>query len=158
MSRIEKKSSEPSFTVATTSHELRGDYSKAAADFTIRQDWSQYGEAEHALWRKLYARQAALMPKYAAKAVQQSLDDLDFSGAIPDLEKVSGKLHAATGWYPLLPVFRRLGFRSAREIAGERYALKALRGDFHAMNESAHAGSASSIRRGDESVRGVQEA
>jgi phenylalanine-4-hydroxylase len=98
MSRIEKKSSEPSFTVATTSHELRGDYSKAAADFTIRQDWSQYSEAEHALWRKLYARQAALMPKYAAKAVQQSLDDLDFSGAVPDLEKVSGKLHAATGW------------------------------------------------------------
>ena len=76
MSRIEKKSSEPSFTVATTSHELRGDYSKAAADFTIQQDWSQYTEAEHALWRKLYARQAALMPKYAAKAVQQSLDDL----------------------------------------------------------------------------------
>ena len=70
MSRMEKKNSEPSFTVATTSHELRGDYSKAAADYTIQQDWSQYTEAEHALWRQLYQRQAALMPKYAAKVVQ----------------------------------------------------------------------------------------
>ena len=98
MSRIEKKASEPSFTVATTSHELRGDYSNAAADFTIQQDWNRYTEAEHALWRKLYQRQASLMPKYAAKVVQQSLDQLDFSGAIPNLENVSRKLQAATGW------------------------------------------------------------
>lgn len=39
-------------------------------------------------------------------------------------------LHARTGWYPLMPLFRRLGIRSAREIARERYAIKALRGDF----------------------------
>jgi hypothetical protein len=39
-------------------------------------------------------------------------------------------LHAAQGWYPLLPVFRRLGLRSRNEIDRERYALKALRGDF----------------------------
>jgi hypothetical protein len=42
-------------------------------------------------------------------------------------------LHAMVGRYPLLPVFRRLGLRTAREIARERYALKALRGDFSAM-------------------------
>jgi phenylalanine-4-hydroxylase len=98
MSRMEKKSSEPAFTVATTSHELRGDYSKAAEDFTIRQDWNAYTEAEHDLWRTLYQRQAALMPKYAAKVVQDSLDELDFSKAIPNLEKVSQKLQGATGW------------------------------------------------------------
>jgi phenylalanine-4-hydroxylase len=97
MSRIEKKT-EPSFTVATTDHELRGDYSKAAEDFTIQQDWNAYTEAEHALWRKLYQRQAALMPKYAAKVVQESLDELDFSAAIPNLDKVSEKLRRATGW------------------------------------------------------------
>jgi hypothetical protein len=47
---------------------------------------------------------------------------------------VSGFLfqHALTGWCPPLPVLRRLGFRTAREIAIERYALKALRGDFAA--------------------------
>jgi hypothetical protein len=39
-------------------------------------------------------------------------------------------LHAVQGWYPLLPLFRRMGFRTDREIAIERYALKALRGDF----------------------------
>ncbi|MGQ7792606.1 hypothetical protein ACUN0C_09375 [Faunimonas sp. B44] len=45
---------------------------------------------------------------------------------------VSGFLfqHATQGWCPPLPVLRRLGFRTAREIATERFALKALRGDF----------------------------
>ena len=38
--------------------------------------------------------------------------------------------HAVQGWCPPVPVFRRLGFRTAREIASERYALKAVRGDF----------------------------
>lgn len=45
-------------------------------------------------------------------------------------------LHAMVGWYPLLPVFRRLGLRTAREIARERYALKALRGDFTGMEST----------------------
>jgi hypothetical protein len=39
-------------------------------------------------------------------------------------------LHNLHGGYPLLPLFRRLGFRTANEIARERYALKAIRGDF----------------------------
>jgi hypothetical protein len=38
--------------------------------------------------------------------------------------------HAVQGWCPPLPVFRRLGVRTAHEIEEERYALKALRGDF----------------------------
>lgn len=38
--------------------------------------------------------------------------------------------HAVQGWCPPLPVLRRLGFRTASEIDYERYALKALRGDF----------------------------
>lgn len=38
--------------------------------------------------------------------------------------------HASQGWCPPLPLLRRLGFRTAGEIAAERYALKALRGDF----------------------------
>jgi hypothetical protein len=38
--------------------------------------------------------------------------------------------HAVQGWCPPLPVFRRLGFRTATEIDRERFALKALRGDF----------------------------
>ncbi len=38
--------------------------------------------------------------------------------------------HAVQGWCPPVPVFRRLGFRTQSEIDYERYALKALRGDF----------------------------
>jgi len=38
--------------------------------------------------------------------------------------------HAIQGWCPPLPVLRRLGFRTAREIDVERHALKVLRGDF----------------------------
>ena len=38
--------------------------------------------------------------------------------------------HALQGWCPPLPVCARLGFRTASEIDFERYALKALRGDF----------------------------
>lgn len=40
--------------------------------------------------------------------------------------------HAMQGWCPPLPVFRRLGVRTTREIEQERYALKYLRGDFSA--------------------------
>lgn len=39
-------------------------------------------------------------------------------------------IHATHGWYPLLPLFRRIGVRSRDEIERERYALKILRGDF----------------------------
>ena len=38
--------------------------------------------------------------------------------------------HAVQGWCPPLPVIRRLGVRTQREIEEERFALKALRGDF----------------------------
>lgn len=45
-------------------------------------------------------------------------------------------LYAFTGRYPMLPLFRRFGLRTASEIAGERYALKALRGDFAEMGKT----------------------
>ncbi len=38
--------------------------------------------------------------------------------------------HALQGWCPPLPLLRRMGFRTSAEINEERYALKALRGDF----------------------------
>ena len=44
--------------------------------------------------------------------------------------------HALQGWCPPVPVLRRLGFRTAREIERERYALKALRGDFDAVRQA----------------------
>jgi hypothetical protein len=38
--------------------------------------------------------------------------------------------HAVNGWCPPLTVLRRLGIRTRQEIDHEKYALKALRGDF----------------------------
>jgi hypothetical protein len=37
-----------------------------------------------------------------------------------------------------VPVLRRLGFRTASEIDHERYALKALRGDFEKFGAAQH--------------------
>jgi hypothetical protein len=41
--------------------------------------------------------------------------------------------HAVQGWCPPLPVIRRLGVRTRRAIERERYALKAVRGDFEGV-------------------------
>ena len=38
--------------------------------------------------------------------------------------------HAVQGWCPPIPVLRRLGVRTRKEIDREKYALKVLRGDF----------------------------
>lgn len=38
--------------------------------------------------------------------------------------------HAVQGWCPPVPIFRRLGVRTREEIDREKYALKALHGDF----------------------------
>lgn len=38
--------------------------------------------------------------------------------------------HAVQGWCTPVPILRRMGFRTVHEIEQERYALKALIGDF----------------------------
>lgn len=42
--------------------------------------------------------------------------------------------HAIQGWCPPLPIFRRMGVRTASEIDMERNALKALRGDYRGLS------------------------
>lgn len=44
--------------------------------------------------------------------------------------------HALQGWCPPVPLFRHLGIRTASEIDHERYALKALRGDFRSLSDN----------------------
>lgn len=56
--------------------------------------------------------------------------------ALPTLVGTFLLQHAVQGWCPPVPVFRRYGFRTATEIGYERYALKALRGDFQALCDS----------------------
>jgi hypothetical protein len=49
--------------------------------------------------------------------------------------------HALQGWCPPIPIFRRRGVRTAREIERERYAIKGVRGDFNRV-PMAHQGDA----------------
>lgn len=51
--------------------------------------------------------------------------------------------HAVQGWCPPIPILRRNGVRTRGEIDAEKYALKALRGDFAQIGVN-----------GDRSVRG----
>jgi hypothetical protein len=59
-------------------------------------------------------------------------------------------MHAIEGWCPPVPVLRRLGFRTQREIDDERTALKALRGDFIGLDPS---GKRTDARRAWEAAR-----
>ena len=43
--------------------------------------------------------------------------------------------HALQGWCPPVPMFRRYGVRTRKEIEAEKNALKALRGDFDHLKE-----------------------
>lgn len=47
-------------------------------------------------------------------------------------------LHNLQGWYPLLPVFRAAGLRTAEEIEQERMALKALLGEKSTLAHPVH--------------------
>jgi hypothetical protein len=51
--------------------------------------------------------------------------------AVPGAFAVLLVMQAFAGWTPMVPLLRTMGFRRSCEIAHERYALKALRGDFH---------------------------
>ena len=44
--------------------------------------------------------------------------------------------HGLQGWCPPLPLFRKFGTRSFKEIDRERFALKYLRGDFNDVGEN----------------------
>lgn len=46
--------------------------------------------------------------------------------AIPVFAASMVLVHSFHGWYPLIPVFRKLGFRTTREINDERQALLIL--------------------------------
>jgi hypothetical protein len=42
--------------------------------------------------------------------------------------------HALQGWCPPVPMFRARGVRTRKEIDTEKFAVKALRGDFNAID------------------------
>ncbi len=81
-----------------TIHKLRGDYSRMRPDHTVDQAWDEYTPAQHDLWRRLYARQASLIPNYACDEFIDALATLDFGEGIPRFDAINRKLEAATDW------------------------------------------------------------
>ena len=77
---------------------LRGDYSKAAADYTVAQDWGAYTADEHALFRRLYERQSKLVARYACPEWIEAIGRLEAGREIPDFERINERLARATGW------------------------------------------------------------
>jgi phenylalanine-4-hydroxylase len=78
--------------------QLRGDYSKAGPDFAVEQDWGAYTAGEHALFRRLYERQAKLVARYACPEWIEAIGRLEAGRGIPQFEQVNRSLAAATGW------------------------------------------------------------
>jgi len=72
--------------------------------------------------------------------------------AIPGLVLPFLFQHAVQGWCPPVPVLRRLGVRTRREIDREKFALKAARGD---LNVIANAGEP--VERAQLTWQAVQE-
>ena len=64
--------------------------------------------------------------------------------------------HAVQGWCPPVPVLRRAGFRTPREIEMERYALKFLRGDFDHVTPNRHTLHSAPSERADGVARAVR--
>lgn len=62
--------------------------------------------------------------------------------------------HALQGWCPPVSLFRRLGLRTQAEIEAERYALKALRGDFRDL---AATGEGVAGQPADKAMKAVRE-
>ncbi len=81
-----------------TDHQLRGDYSKARADYTVDQDYSLYTSAEQDLWKRLYARQSALVTQYACDEFIDVLATLNFGAGIPRFDEINAMLYPATRW------------------------------------------------------------
>ncbi len=76
----------------------RGDYSRAQADYTCEQNYAGYTETDHDTYRRLYERQAALLPGLACDEFIAALPSLGVKDRIPHFDEVNALLLPATGW------------------------------------------------------------
>jgi phenylalanine-4-hydroxylase len=83
--------------------ELRGDYSRAGPGYAVEQDWSCYSADEHALYRRLFERQAKLVARYACPEWIAAIAALESAHEIPRFDRISAKLRRRTGWQ-IVPV------------------------------------------------------
>jgi phenylalanine-4-hydroxylase len=76
----------------------RGDYSRAGADYTCPQNYAAYAAADHDTYRRLYERQAALVPGRACDEFLAALPLLGMKDRIPHFDEINERLHKATHW------------------------------------------------------------
>ena len=70
-----------------------------SSDFTIAQNWDDYSEEEHAIWRLLFERQQRLLVGRACAEFLDGLGELGVAAdGIPDFRRLNEVLDAATGW------------------------------------------------------------
>jgi len=88
----------PPVTYGEGSRPPRGDYAKARADYTCEQDYAQYGDADHDIYRRLYARQMEQLPGLACEEFINAVQQLGAPDRIPRFDDISERLMRATGW------------------------------------------------------------
>ncbi|MEZ0308380.1 MAG: phenylalanine 4-monooxygenase [Ramlibacter sp.] len=76
----------------------RGDYTRAATDYTCPQNYASYTAADHDTYRRLYERQEALVPGHACDEFIRALPLLGVKDRIPHFDEINDRLHKATGW------------------------------------------------------------
>jgi phenylalanine-4-hydroxylase len=68
-------------------------------DFAIEQNWDDYSEEQHAIWRTLFERQQRLLVGRACGEYLEGLSRLGVAAdGIPDFRRLSDVLDGATGW------------------------------------------------------------
>ncbi|CAN5564057.1 phenylalanine 4-monooxygenase [soil metagenome] len=76
----------------------RGDYSRALPDYTCAQNHTGYTAADHDTYRRLYERQASLLPGLASDEFIAMLPSLGAKDCIPHFDEINVRLRKATGW------------------------------------------------------------
>lgn len=76
----------------------RGDYTRAGADYTCPQDYAAYTAQDHDTYRRLYERQAALVPGRACDEFIAALPSLGVKDRIPHFDEINERLYKATRW------------------------------------------------------------
>ncbi|HEY5806552.1 MAG TPA: phenylalanine 4-monooxygenase [Povalibacter sp.] len=79
--------------------QLRGDYSRAAADYTVEQQWDSYTAEDHAIWKTLYSRQISMIEQYAAPEFIAGTRTLNAApDRIPHIDETNRILEPISGW------------------------------------------------------------
>ena len=74
----------------------RGDYTRAADDYTCAQDWAAYTAQDHDTYHRLYLRQCEQLPGLASAAFIAALPQLGAKERIPRFDDINERLYKAT--------------------------------------------------------------